>query len=338
MTSQFAKSVLQELNNFRANPKSIQRQIEIMRTGFSRLRGKDPFLNEIDDFLNSLANLKPMPKLEYNQVLSDAAKKQLPNWRGKPTFEKYKETSSMKGIVPDYYMVAAPGLVADDGADEAINVLTKVLLDKNDVARVGRNLLCNKTFTQVGIGHEVFEDDNMIILIFATKFVEDEPEYELPDGDLSELKKAFDCLDTSSDQKLNMKEIMNNMKEMDFEDTDPYLYDIISELADKATCSWPKFAFYCNKRMTDRRREEGLETIFNLFIDDPSKKTITFQTFKKICDEIDSGLTEQQLRDIMKASTLNGNEITFNEFKDYMLIEGDEEEPVLKSIKKGRKA
>ena len=39
--------------------------------------------------------------------------------------------------------------------------------------------------------------------------------------------------------------------------------------------------------MTDRETKEGLLTIFYLFIDDPKKNTITFETFKKICNEIE---------------------------------------------------
>ncbi len=63
-----------------------------------------------------------------------------------------------------------------------------------------------------------------------------------------------------------------------------------------------------------------MKTIFNLFIDDPDKGTITFETFKKICNEIECGLSEQQLNDIFKIATSNGNEITFKEFEEYMAI------------------
>ena len=72
--------------------------------------------------------------------------------------------------------------------------------------------------------------------------------------------------------------------------------------------------------MTDRETKEGLSTIFNLFIDDPDKNTMTLETFKKICSEIDCGLSEQQLIDILKASTLNGSELTFKEFGEYMAL------------------
>ena len=214
MTSRFAENVIKELNKFRSNPQSIQRQCELIRKGFSRIKAGDPFLNEIDYFLQSLETMNQLPTLEYNEVLSSAARKELPNFRGKESYKKYRRTDEIRGIIPDYYIAAKPALAADDGADDPINVLTKILLDKQDRFKEGRDILCDPKFTQVGIAHEVFDEENMVILIFATQYVEDEPEYELPSGDLTELKKAFDILDTEGKQKLNTKQIMNTMEEM----------------------------------------------------------------------------------------------------------------------------
>ena len=320
MTSRFAQNVLKELNKFRNDPKSIEHDIELIRKGLSRIRSGDPFLGEIEAFIKTLDSMKQLPSVEYNEVLSNAAKKELPNFRGKSNYKKYRREDALKGLVPDYYMVAKPALAADDGADDPINVLTKILLDKQDKFKEGRDILCDPKFTQVGIAHEVFDEENMVILIFATNYVEDEPNFQLPEGDLTELKKAFDVLDVEGKQKLDMKQIMNAMDEIQFFKTDPTLYSIFKDLSDKDRCSWPKFATYVNARLTDRESKEGLSTIFNLFIDDPDKNTLSYDTFKKLCSEIDSGLSEKQLGEIMKASTMDGNEITFKEFQEYMMM------------------
>ena len=318
MSSQFAQNVLLELNKFRSSPKSIQHQCELVRKGFSRIRAGDPFLNDIDFFLKQLDSMKQLPILEFNEILSEAAKRELPSFRGKRGYLKYRRSNGVKGIVPEYYLVASPALAADDGADDPINVLTKILLDKQDRLKEGRDILCDPQFTQVGIAHEVYDDENMIIMIFAREFVSDEPKFELPFGNITELKKAFDLLDADGKEVLNMTEIMEALDDMRFNQTDPTLYNILKDLADREKCSWPKFAYQVNKKMTDRQSREGLRTIFDLFIDDPDKGTITFETFKKICNEIECGLSEQQLNDIFKIAASNGNEITFKEFEEYM--------------------
>ena len=303
MSSEFAKSVLDELNKFRSSPKSIHHQCELVRKGFSRIRAGDPFLKDIDFFLDQLNSMKTLPVLEFNEILSEAAKRELPSFRGKRGYMKYRRSNGVKGIVPEYYLVASPALAADDGADDPINVLTKILLDKQDRLKEGRDILCDPLFTQVGIAHEVYDDENMIIMIFAREFV-----------------KAFDILDGDEKEVLDMKEIMETLDEMKFYKTDPTLYNIFKQLADREKCSWPKFAYQVNLKMTDRQSREGLRTIFNLFIDDPDKGTITFETFKNICNEIECGLSEEQLNDIFKIAASNGNEITFKEFEEYMAI------------------
>ena len=318
MSTKFAQNVFRELNKFRQNPRSIQHQVELVRKGFSRIRRGDPFLKEIEFFIQDLQSMNSLPVLELNDNLTEAAQQELQNFVGSENYKKYRRGDDLKGIIPDLYEKANPAMVADDGADEPVNVLTKVLLDKQDRFKDGRNILCDPKFTQVGIAHEVFEEENWVILLFASKEVEEEPELELPKGDLTELKKAFDILDAKGTGKLDMVEIKKTMDNMRFYQTDPDLYSILKDLSENDKCSWPKFANYANQKLTDRKTQEGLETIFSLLIDDPDKDTISFETFKKICYELDSGLSEEQIKDILKASTKNGKEITFEDFEEYM--------------------
>ena len=318
MSTKFAQNVFRELNKFRQNPRSIQHQVELVRKGFSRIRRGDPFLKEIEFFIQDLQSMNSLPVLELNDNLTEAAQQELQNFVGSENYKKYRRGDDLKGIIPDLYAKANPAMVADDGADEPVNVLTKVLLDKQDRFKDGRNILCDPKFTQVGIAHEVFEVENWVILLFAAKEVEEEPELELPKGDLTELKKAFDILDAKGTGKLDMVEIKKTMDNMRFYQTDPDLYSILKDLSENDKCSWPKFANYANQKLTDRKTQEGLETIFSLLIDDPDKDTISFETFKKICYELDSGLSEEQIKDILKASTKNGKEITFEDFEEYM--------------------
>ena len=325
MRSKFSDKVITELNKFRANPKSIKHQCELIRKGFSRIKAGDPYLNDVEYFVKTLDTMNSLPPLEINEVLCEAAKKELPNFRGNPNYQKYRRTNGVKGIVPDFYMEASPAMLADDGADEPINVLTKILLDKQDRKKDGRDILCDPKFTQIGIAHEVFDEENMVVLILATHFIDDEPKYEVPRGNMVELKAAFDILDTEGKQVLNMKNIMNTLDKMQFNKTDPTLYSIFKDMSDRDKCSWPKFALYANSRMSDRQSKAGLRTIFDLFIDNPEKDTITFETFRKICKEMESGLSDEQLSQILKDSTNNGKEITFKEFQEYMTIPAEEE-------------
>ena len=54
----------------------------------------------------------------------------------------------------------------------------------------------------------------------------------------------------------------------------PILYDVIYDLKGNEWCSWPKFAFHVNSSITDRNIDEGLRTLFDLFIDNPKKNIV----------------------------------------------------------------
>ena len=51
---------------------------------------------------------------------------------------------------------------------------------------------------------------------------------------------------------------------------------------------------------------------------DPDEETISWESFKKICNELDGELSEQENKDILSTSTKNGKELTFEELVKYM--------------------
>ena len=177
----FEKEVIKEINKFRENPQSIKHNIEVLKRGLSRLKPNDPFLKEIDSFMNQLKNMKSMKKLEMNPTLSKIAKSEVKKFTLDDDYNCYKQKKELKGIVPNEYINQDAALVADDGADEAINVVPKILLNKLDLLKIGREVLCNPNYTQIGIGHEVFEEENYIVVILAKAVAQvQEEEAEVP--------------------------------------------------------------------------------------------------------------------------------------------------------------
>ena len=317
----FEKEVIKEINKFRENPQSIKHNIEVLKRGLSRLKPNDPFLKEIDNFINQLKNMKSMKKLEMNPTLTKIAKSEVKKFTLDDDYNCYKQKKELKGIVPNEYINQDAALVADDGADEAINVVPKILLNKLDTLKIGREVLTNPNYTQIGIGHEVFEEENYIVVILAKAVAQvEEEEPEVPDEDLSLLKQAFDLFDRDGSQKIRVEEAINAMKSMRFDVANPDLFTIIKELNNEEWVTWPNFAAHVVGRMSDRKTEEGLRTIFNLFIDNPDLETITFDTFKRICKEIGETISEGEMKHILENTTENGNEINFTDFCTYMKI------------------
>ena len=321
MSIKFEKDILSELNSFRQNPKSIQHQIEVLAKGISRLRPKDPFLKDIDDFVGTIDRIPKMSPLALNRTLCQIARDEVKKFsRNESTYTPYLTGNQLKGIVPGGFFEQNASLIADSGADEAETVVPKLLINKMDTQKIGRKLLCTPEYTQVGIASTEFEGENYYVLLLANNDVEETGEPELPNVDLSELKQAFDLFDHDGTQKIRIKECLDGMRSVNFDKTNPILYDIIRDLEDKEWCSWPKFAFHVYSCITDRNTDEGLRTLFDLFIDDPEKDTINLDTFRRICQEVGENMSDEELRNILEITTQSGNDISFDDFCQYMKL------------------
>ena len=88
--------------------------------------------------------------------------------------------------------------------------------------------------------------------------------------------------DHDGSQKIRIKECLEGMRSVNFDKTNPILYDIIRDLEENEWCSWPKFAFHVYGCITDRNTDEGLRTLFDLFIEYTEKDTINIDTLKRI--------------------------------------------------------
>ena len=333
--SSFAKTILTSINKFRNSPESVSKQISTFKTGLSRLKKKDPFLKEIDTFLSTLSNLPKMKDLTLNKDLTKSAEKEMKVYLEDENYPTIQEGNELQGKIPNTFLQSEPAMIFNEGADDAESVLIQTLLNKTDTNKVGRAVLTDPEYTQVGICHENVNETNFIVLIFTKgesdnkaastlkagavkKVTVNKGENVYDNEDLTELKQAFDLFDKDGSQTIKIDDAIQAMKRMKFDQTNPVLFGILNELAQEDIVSWDTFSNHVQNRMTDRVETDGLKTIFDLFIDDPKHETITFETFKRICKEIGEELTEDELKHILSNTVDNGDEMTFGEFCQYL--------------------
>lgn len=71
---EFSNGVINVINNFRKNPLSYEKKLQVLKLGISRLRANDPFIKEIENFIRELSNMRKMPPFEINDILCESAK------------------------------------------------------------------------------------------------------------------------------------------------------------------------------------------------------------------------------------------------------------------------
>jgi Ca2+-binding EF-hand superfamily protein len=321
--SKFGQQVVEEINKFRTEPKSIEKKLEVFKRGLSRLRAKDPFLKEIDNFIVDCNNMKKMQKLTVNPILCEAAQNQIEAFsRDEDSYDNYLSGDDLKGIVPDYYLKENPCLIADSGADEPGDVVTKILLNKLDARKIGRNFLTNNNNTQIGYAHVLKDEDNYVIIIMCLNEAKKRSEIPLPEGyDLSELKKAFDLFDVNKEGEINPKETVEAMLSLGYDNKNPELYKIMKELEKKhpENIDFSIFANHIIDNITNKDDDYGLRRIFELFVDDFDEDTMSIQNLKKIVEELGDKNALANIKKLMETKGGSSAKLSWPEFKDYML-------------------
>lgn len=318
MSSKFVKNAIDEINKFRVNPESIRKKLETFKTGLTRFKGNEAFVKEIEFFIDSISSMPKIAKLEKNDELTKAAQQQLQKIMAEKNYSRYLRGSQLSGKIPEEYIEQNCCLIADDGAETEADIPIKLLLNKMDKEKIGRTYLTNNEYTQIGVAHAVNEDDeNCVVIIMARQLAEKK---ELPEGDLSELKQAFDLFDVNKIGKIDPKETAAAMKSLNFDMKNPELYKIMKEL-DTPGNNWvdfPTFAQHIVGKISDKRTDQGLRTIFNLFVDDPVKDTITILTLKRIVKELEDEESEEEIDRLLKNKGGANAHLTFDEFKAFM--------------------
>jgi Ca2+-binding EF-hand superfamily protein len=317
----FANGVFNEINKFRENPLSVEKRLQSFKLGLSRLRANDPFIREIENFIKDLGNLRKNPPLELNDTLCEAAQSQLDEFvRDAETYKNYRSGDDLVGIVPRHYLKENPVLIVDDGAEEPYEVLNKFLLNKLDPRQFGRKTLCSSDFTQIGLAHTLKDGDNYIICIFAYKKAKKHSDMPLPEGDLTELKQAFDLFDVNHEEEISPKDTVEAMKSLGYDKKNPELYRIMKELdtPENETIDFPLFANHIINAITDKYSEDGIRTIFNLFVDDPKEDTVSIINLKKIIEELGEKPSQQEIDRLLEIKGSVNAKLTFDEFLDFM--------------------
>ena len=317
----FANGVFNEINKFRENPLSVEKRLQSFKLGLSRLRANDPFIREIENFIKDLGNLRKNPPLELNETLCEAAQSQLDEFvRDIESYKNYRSGDDLAGIVPRHYLKENPILFVDEGAEEPYEVLNKFLLNKLDPRQYGRRTLCSSDYTQIGLAHTLKDGDNYIICIFAYKKAKKHSDMPLPEGDLSELKQAFDLFDVNHEEEISPKDTVEAMKSLGYDKKNPELYRIMKELdtPENETIDFPLFANHIINAITDKYSEDGIRTIFNLFVDDPKEDTVSIINLKKIIEELGEKPSQQEIDRLLEIKGSVNAKLTFDEFLDFM--------------------
>ena len=142
-------------------------------------------------------------------------------------------------------------------------------------------------------------------------------EEEKPTG--NEIKEAMELFDANGDGKINAKEIRGAMQNIGFDEKNPTVYEVITELDNPRSknaggATFNDFCQTVNNRIPDKETTEDLRRVFNLFLDDPNATTTSLASIKKVADELGENIEELELGAMLSKASKAGDKLTFEDF------------------------
>ena len=137
--------------------------------------------------------------------------------------------------------------------------------------------------------------------------------------ELNSLEKSFKLF-ADRNGVMNLNNMVIAMKELKFDQSEPVVYDIISEIESENSTglTYDEFVDKLTEKLQDRDSEKATERVFDLFVEDP-KGTVTYEVLKKVHEDIGEDASEDDLRRLIKSGASNGTDIPYEEFRSIMI-------------------
>ena len=137
--------------------------------------------------------------------------------------------------------------------------------------------------------------------------------------ELNSLEKSFKLF-ADRNGIMNLNNMVIAMKELKFDQSEPVVYDIISEIESENSTglTYDEFVDKLTEKLQDRESEKATERVFDLFVEDP-KGTVTYEVLKKVHQDIGEDASEEDLRRLIKSGASNGTDIPYEEFRSIMI-------------------
>ena len=136
--------------------------------------------------------------------------------------------------------------------------------------------------------------------------------------ELHSIEKAFKLFADRSGM-MNLNNMVIAMKELKFDENEPVVYDIVSEIESETQTpvSYDDFVDKLTEKLQDRESQKATERVYELFVEDP-KGALTYEVLKKVAVETGDNASDEDLRRLIKNGASNGNDIPYEEFHSIM--------------------
>jgi Ca2+-binding EF-hand superfamily protein len=116
-------------------------------------------------------------------------------------------------------------------------------------------------------------------------------------------------------------DILEGMREAGIDEKNPMVYDLISQINStefRSGITFEQLIEQIEKKLADRDSEEAIDRIFQYYVENPNKQSITYEDIKRLANEVGEEMDDDQAKRIISKIASNGKDLTFDEFYTVM--------------------
>ena len=321
--SQEENNIFQKINDFRKDPKKSIPEFQTIKTGIQQMTPNNPIIKQMTNLIAACKKITKSKELRLSKILCKSAhdfieketKKNIDDLE-----DEFLEKDQTKDIIPKNFIKKNTFLFFDVSYSSPYNLISKIITNYSDPKKgLGKSFVNSNDVTQIGISLKQNDDQDFVCVIFNEDEdkIEEESNFEIEGVDLTELRMAFEALDPEKKGYIQMNEVIPILKEQGKDESDPALFGILNDLSKKNdSIDWPQFAKFCHEKMSDTKSDNGLETIFNIFLPNQEVDSIDFSQLKAINKKLNLGYSDEDIKKMLKLGTESKYGVNLNDFKE----------------------
>ena len=139
--------------------------------------------------------------------------------------------------------------------------------------------------------------------------------------ELGAVKKLF-RLYQDRNGTIDPHEIVTSMQTLKLNEKSPVIYELFEEFDtpenSKNRLDYDEFVELLNEKLSDNDSQKAISRIYEVFLGDSPSETLSFESIKKVVEDVGDDMSDTQIRELLERATKNGKDMTYEEFHDIM--------------------
>ena len=135
--------------------------------------------------------------------------------------------------------------------------------------------------------------------------------------ELNSVRKLF-RLYQDRNGTIDPHEVLSSMQTLKLNEKNPVIYEIFEEFDtpenSRNRLDYDEFVDLLNEKLSDRDSQKAISRIYEIFLGDSPSDTLTFESLKKVSQDVGEEMSDEQIRGLLERASQNGKELTFDEF------------------------